>query len=269
MTAPIVGHVTSRLILQRALPTAALLVGPPSVGKWTLASHLAEFHRVAPVDRWLLPDGLGIDAVRLVTAFAHRAPVGPFKLIQARLEGSSKPALNALLKILEEPPPQVKFLLTSSTATMPTVSSRCVVFHLGLLTVDELGRIFTANGMTPAKAARAARFGRGQVKRGYGIDTADAPKNLVQTVAKAISVSDRELFDKAFKTWDGRTTEMLSTFLTECLTRRWSVFTEDDACGLHLDRNRLLRMVAAISRLPAARPRLGIRAALEPFTDRT
>lgn len=265
----VIGHTTSRLILERDLPVASLLAGPASVGKWTLATYLADFHNVAAVDRWTVPDGLTIDTVRLITAFARRAPVGRFKLIVARIDNSSKPALNALLKTLEEPPPRVRFLLTTSTTTLPTVSSRCVVFRLGLLTRDELTRIFEAEGMPATKALRAAKFSRGQVANGYQVDGGENAKSLVLAVARAVSVGDPELFDKAFKTWDGSTTDMLSTFLTECLTQRWSMFSEPECEGLHRDRRRLLNMVAAVSRLPAARPRLGVRAALEPFTTRT
>lgn len=263
-----IGHGTARAYLERELPTATLLYGPASVGKWTLASHLADFHRVSTVDRWQVPHGLTIDTVRLVTAYAHRAPYGAFKLIQARLDASSRQALNALLKTLEEPPPKVKFMLISSSGTLPTVASRCTVFELGELTAGQLEQIYRTQGYTAARAHRAAQFARGQVARGYDAEGSDNHHELVQQLAKALGTGDRELYDQVFKTWDARCTQMLTSLFLECLTQRWAQFNEADGCGLHRDRRRVWSMVSAVGRLNLARPRLGVRVALEPFLER-
>lgn len=260
-----IGHVAARAYLERGLPSATLLHGPASVGKWTLANHLADYHQVSSVDRWAVPQGLTIDTVRLVTAYAARAPQGEFKLIVARLDSSSRQALNALLKTLEEPPPRVKFLLTSASHTLPTISSRCMVFELGMLNPDELVSIYQQQGIPRSKAASAASYARGQVSRGYELDTVAAPKSLVVSLARSLAVGDQQLFENTFKGWDARCTELLSTFFTECLTRRWATFSPGDAAGLDGDRQRLWKMVSAVSKLPRARPRLGVRAALEPF----
>lgn len=260
-----IGHTQARAELERELPTATLMIGPASVGKWTLANHLAAHHRVATVDRWQIPHGMTIDTVRLVTAYARRAPLGPFKLIQARLDSSSKAALNALLKTLEEPPPRVKFLLTSTGKTLPTIASRCTVYEMGVLSTGELENIYVDQGFARAKAARAATYARGQVAQGYDAESADIHRNQVCTLAKALTTGDKELFDNVFRSWDGRSQQMLCTLFTECLTRRWRVFTVEDAHGLDRQRPRLLRMVASLGMFSAARSRLGVRAALEPF----
>lgn len=263
-----IGHQAARLYLERSLPPATLLHGPPSVGKWTLAMHLAEFHRVAKIDRWEVPFGLTIETVRLVTAYAARAPHGAFKLVVARLDDSSRPALNALLKTLEEPPPRVKFLLISATRTLPTVASRCTVFELGMLRTDELQHLYQQQGIPVGKARRAAVYARGQVNRGYDAEQADQHRNQVINLAKALTSGDRDLFTAVFAHWDTRCTDLLTVLLTECLTHRWITFTENDTFGLHHDRNRLWRMASAVTRLPSARPKLGVRAALEPFLAR-
>ena len=260
-----IGHAIARAHLERHLPTATLLFGPASVGKWTLANHLADHHHVANVDRWQVPHGMTIDTVRLITAYARRAPQGAFKLIQARLDSSSRAALNALLKTLEEPPPRVKFLLTSASRTLPTIASRCTVFELGILSPRELENIYVNQGFTPSKAAKAAAYAHGQVSEGYDAESADMHRNQVASLAKALSTGDKELFDNVFRSWDGRSQQMLATLFTECLTHRWTVFTAEDAHGLDRQRTRLLRMVASLGMLTAARPRLGARAALEPF----
>jgi replication-associated recombination protein RarA len=263
-----IGHDTARSQLERELPPAVLLHGPQSVGKWTLARHLADHHRVAPIDRWEVPYGMTIDTVRLVSAYAARAPHGAFKLIVARLDDSDRRALNALLKTLEEPPPRVKFLLTCTGRVMPTIASRCQVFELGLLTTAELEDLYRSGGMPARKAQRAAVYARGHASRGFDAEQADRHRSQVISLAKAISTGDRELFSAVFSAWDVRSNDLLSQFITECLTHRWSTFSEDDTFGLHHDRTRLWRMASAVTRLPAARPRLGVRAALEPFLSR-
>lgn len=263
-----IGHTVARAHLERELPTATLLFGPASVGKWTLANHLADHHRVATIDRWQVPHGMTIDTVRLVTAYARRAPHGAFKLIQARLDATGKPALNALLKTLEEPPPRVKFLLTSASKTLPTIASRCTVYELGLLSRHQLEQIYAAQGLPAAKASRAAAYAHGQVQQGYDADNADAHRNQVSTLAKALSTGDRELYDNVFRSWDTHSQIMLSTLLSECLTGRWRVFTEPDAHGLQRNRDRLLKMVAALGMFTSTRHRLVTRVALEPFLTR-
>lgn len=263
-----IGHQAARAYLERRLPLATLLVGPVSVGKWTLATHLIRHHQVKPLDRWEVPHGLTIDTVRLICAYAARAPQGPFKLIVARLDSSSHQALNALLKTLEEPPPQVRFLLTSSAQTLPTIASRCTVFELGLLPPADLEHIYRAQGYAVGKARTVAHYARGQVTRGYDYESAGPVKSQILTLAKALAERDRDLFATVFAAWDGRCAQTLSTFFTECLTHRWSVFSESETCGLHHDRGRLWAMAAAVGRLPAARPRLGVRVALEPFLTR-
>jgi hypothetical protein len=264
----VIGHDTTRRYLEDHLPPATLLHGPASIGKWTLAVHLANHHQVAPVDRWLVEYGFTIDTARLITAYAARAPHGPFKLVVARLDESSKPALNALLKTLEEPPPRVRFILVTSAKTLPTVASRCIRFELGLLSGTELEKLYKDQGLPTNKAERAARHARGQVNRGYNLDAATSQRNQVINLAKSLATGDRDLFTAVFRDWNTAHTDLLTTLFTECLTHRWTVFAEADTFGLHLDRTRLWRMVSSITLLPAARPRLGIRAALEPFLSR-
>jgi replication-associated recombination protein RarA len=264
----VIGHRAVRAYLERTLPTATLLYGPPSIGKWTLARHLADHHHVHNVDRWCVEHGLNIETVRLLTHYAARAPHGSFKLVLARLDGSNTKALNAMLKTLEEPPPRVKFLFTTAARTLPTISSRCVTFELGMLTATELETLYLTQGYPQGKARRAAAYARGQVDRGYAAESADAHRNQVISLAKAITAGDRDQFTAAFAHWDGRSSELLSTLFTECLTHRWSTFSAADAAGLDTDRRRLWQMVAALMRVRAARPRLGVRAAMEPFLVR-
>ena len=75
-----------------------------------------------------------IDAVRaigqLVEVTAHRA--GMRVVLLAPAEALNPPAANALLKVLEEPPPRTLFLLTSDhiDKVLPTIRSRCVLVRV-------------------------------------------------------------------------------------------------------------------------------------------
>lgn len=263
-----IGHHATRLYLEKTLPPVSLLIGPPSIGKWTLAEHLARHHNVRAVDRWAAPYGMSVSTAREIIGWAMMPPVsGPIKLVTAMLDSSPAAALNALLKTLEEPPPYVRFILVASGSVPATVASRSAVFSLGMLTDREVADVYVALGYSHDKARRAATHARGQVCRGRDADIISGIKNQVSTVAKALATGDGDLLDNVTRDWDHKHTELLITLFTECLTRRWREFTEPDAHGLHADRDRLWAMVTAIGRFPKAQPRLAIRAALEPFTS--
>jgi len=84
----------------------------------------------------------GVDDVREVIENAQYAPSrGRFKVyLVDEVHMLSKPAFNALLKTLEEPPPHVKFLLaTTDPQKLPvTVLSRCLKFNLKRLLPDQI-----------------------------------------------------------------------------------------------------------------------------------
>ena len=111
----------------------------------------------------------GIDDVRDVIENAQYSPArGRFKVyLIDEVHMLSKPAFNALLKTLEEPPPHVKFLLaTTDPQKLPvTVLSRCLKFNLKRLLpaqitgqmrhiLDAEGIVFEADALV--ELARAA-----------------------------------------------------------------------------------------------------------------
>ncbi|HEX7370138.1 MAG TPA: DNA polymerase III subunit gamma/tau [Rhodanobacteraceae bacterium] len=84
----------------------------------------------------------GVDDVRDLIENAQYAPAqGRFKVyLIDEVHMLSKPALNALLKTLEEPPEHVKFLLatTDPQKLLVTVLSRCLKFGLKRLLPDQI-----------------------------------------------------------------------------------------------------------------------------------
>src|SRR5690606_39719544 len=91
---------------------------------------------------------------------------------------SSKPAFNALLKTLEEPPGHVKFLLaTTDPQKLPvTVLSRCLQFNLKRLDEDQIGgqitRILEAEGIAvePGAVRQLSRAADGSLRDGLPLD---------------------------------------------------------------------------------------------------
>lgn len=166
---PIVGHERAVTFLQGALQSgrlahAYLLVGPPHIGKGILAQTLAQAvncrepagpclecascRRIAEghhADVQVLSlEGeedhrkeISIDQVREWERLASlRSYEGRYRVFI--LDGAqhlSPPAANAILKTLEEPPPQVLFVLlaTAEDRLLPTIRSRCQRLEMGPL----------------------------------------------------------------------------------------------------------------------------------------
>ena len=79
-------------------------------------------------------------------------------------ESMSDEAANALLKTLEEPPPQLMFLLLTAndSAVLPTVRSRCQTLNLHPLSQEQMvERLITAHQATHEQAEQLYRLSRG------------------------------------------------------------------------------------------------------------
>ncbi|MGD0861377.1 MAG: hypothetical protein ABSA21_01275 [Candidatus Limnocylindrales bacterium] len=180
-----------------SVPHAVLLVGPASSGKTTLALDLAAGLLCSHPDRGARPCRQ-CRGCRLVASGNHPdlhrlAPAGPG--LQVRIGGATDPepgtvrhligelallpleggariaiveaahrmnedSQNALLKMLEEPPPGVTIVLCADDeeCLLPTVRSRCVRVRLGPVAGRDIERWLGELGA--ADAHSAARFAR-------------------------------------------------------------------------------------------------------------
>ena len=172
---------------------AYLLVGPPQVGKGTLALHLAQAvnclspgeapcgeciqcrHIAASqhADVVTIRPGeersktvIGIDEVREIQ---HQASLKPYEgrhrvFVFDGAEHMSEEAANALLKTLEEPPPQVLILLLTAheEALLPTIRSRCRRVELRPMPMKEISReLVESHSVSMEEAEKLARLGMG------------------------------------------------------------------------------------------------------------
>jgi DNA polymerase-3 subunit delta' len=156
-------------IAQEAVRHAYLFTGPEGVGRRTLTIRLAQalncIQPPAPgepcftcractqIERMLHPDlaviqaeGAGgvlkVEQVRLLQRSLSLAPYeARYRVaLLLRFEDANQSAANALLKTLEEPPPQVVLALTAESAErlMPTIVSRCEVIRLRPISLERL-----------------------------------------------------------------------------------------------------------------------------------
>ena len=121
----------------------------------------------------------GVDNVRDLIDNAQYMPSrGRYKVyLIDEVHMLSKPAFNALLKTLEEPPEHVKFLFatTDPEKLLVTVLSRCLQFNLKRLDEEQIGgqisKILQAEGIgvEPGAARQLARAADGSLRDGLSL----------------------------------------------------------------------------------------------------
>lgn len=138
---------------------------------------------------------LGVDTVRKIRLDAYVNPNdAPRKVyILADAQDMTEQAQNALLKILEEPPSYVLFILTADSRShiLETVRSRSQTISIGAVCEDDAVKALVTEGISREDALRAARIsggivGRAKIMLGEGFSeiskfTADFTKALCST----------------------------------------------------------------------------------------
>ncbi len=216
---------------------AYLLVGPKQVGKGTLALNIAQaVNCLSPEDPpcgectqcQRIAEGrhadvrviglqrvgeagpprteIGIGEVREVQSQASLKPYeGSHRvLIIDGAEYMSEEASNALLKTLEEPPPQVLFMLLTSAEEdlLPTIRSRCQRLELKPLPIEEVRtELVSAHSVEHQEAELLAHLSRGRL--GWAISAAGDPsimearRTTLDPIAQLSEASLEERFEYA------------------------------------------------------------------------
>ena len=203
-------HVLGQLeasLMQGRQAHAYLLVGPPHVGKMTLALNLAQsvnclqgpgvpcgqcvqctritLGHHADVRIMALDQGdsegpsrtvIGISDVREILRQVHLKPFEGTSsvIIFDSAELMSEEAANALLKTLEEPPPQVLILLLTADeeSMLPTIRSRCRrLALLPLAKAEMVNKLVAEHQASPQEAEMLSRLSRGCL--GWAINALD------------------------------------------------------------------------------------------------
>ena len=233
---------------------AWLLTGPQGVGKATLAFRFARrlfagapagaslavderdkiFRRVAAgshadlltVEReWdakkkKLRGEIVVDDVRRIAEFLHLTPAeGGWRVVV--LDGAedlNRSAANALLKVLEEPPPRAVLLLVCSAAgrLLPTIRSRCRRLRLPALGEEAMSELLARYLPETAEEERGrlATMAEGSIGRalalaeGGGVAVADLVGEVLDALPDVSAARAHEVADVL-----GRDEEAFSTFM--------------------------------------------------------
>lgn len=143
----VIGHASVLDALQRAMsssshPHSYLLTGPAGLGKTTLARIIAD-HFKAEVHEINGSSSNSIDDIRALIELGDHAgfgETGARAFIIDECHGLSKPAFNAILKMLEEPPSHLYIMLctTELSKIIETIRTRCYHVQLKSLAVGEM-----------------------------------------------------------------------------------------------------------------------------------
>lgn len=161
----IVGHQKIKLQLQKIIledsfPPAIILEGKFGIGKKTIAKEICKLlnNNNPKIDKGVFQDLyffgpkfddssiFSIKSVRAIIDASYLRPIeGRVKVfVLDEVEKLTSGAGEALLKILEEPPPKNLYILCTSQLEkiIPTIQSRCICFPLKSLSFNELKEYF-------------------------------------------------------------------------------------------------------------------------------
>jgi replication-associated recombination protein RarA len=236
------------------LPHAMVFTGTPGVGKRMVAWALAQFLvcealesrpcGVCPSCRRvearqsesilaLEPEGqsLKLEAAHQVLRFLSLQRVGRARVVIVdQAQHLTPQAGNALLKVVEEPPPESYFVFIAPEASqlLPTLRSRTQVLRFAPLTDD----ILTRDEALPAWMVRASRGSFENLESLRDTDTADLRKIVADFLVSAFR-GDRSFLREILEAGKSKESGLKIMRLLQQFLRDWTV--GDAARPLHED----------------------------------
>ncbi|MDP3546654.1 MAG: DNA polymerase III subunit delta' [Phreatobacter sp.] len=146
----------------------------PAARRIVAGSHpdLLALRRIAEAGKEKIPQDISVNAMRdIVRFFGSTAGEGGWRIcIVDAADDLNRSSANALLKLLEEPPPRSLFLIVAHLPgrLLPTIRSRCRMLHLHPLTPGEIAaglQTFADIRLPDDEAARIAALADGSLRR--------------------------------------------------------------------------------------------------------
>lgn len=171
---------------------------------------------------WALPS-ISIAQIRELRHVSALKPMEEHRIVViAEADKMTAEASNALLKLLEEPPPSTHLVLTSArpNALLPTIISRCQEIRFGLISDQEIEAALVQNKQMNVEAVRLiSKISQGSYRRALEL----VDENLTERRELAIelvrgclrdNLSKFSLIEKTIDTYDKRSIkELLSLML--------------------------------------------------------
>ena len=148
------------------------------------------------------------EMIRQCSRFAYEG--GNRVIVIPDAENMTIQAQNSLLKILEEPPANTYFLLTSGRAEqiLTTVRSRCRMIRLVPWETDYISKQLTDAGIDPATAIKAASVSGGSIGNAFRLAADDEYWKLREEIMNAFFRNRNRSSVLGFSTaWKDRKTE--------------------------------------------------------------
>jgi hypothetical protein len=210
----LIGHEELRHTLSHDVPPVVLIEGPEGIGKKLVAREAAE-HLAPPtsrveIGRTLCTKDLNDQkheherSCEMTTARVARAIVDSCRVRGAKGKVvvfdagiCTVDAANILLKLLEEPPPKVHFIMHASIPPLPTITSRSLRLRASPLSDEETKAVLASRGVDNEHAERAAQYAAG--RPGVGIRAANMIKHrgTALQLLRAARENDRALMSNA------------------------------------------------------------------------
>ncbi len=158
-------------------------------------------------------DKISIDDIRAVQERLHEVGAGRYRCCIIRsVERMQTEAVSALLKILEEPPEGVVFLLTTQNIASlpPTLVSRARVLHFTRLTDAELDPLLTGASPSTSLPPSPSGYGRagraGDEERQFLLRVAQGAPGVIKRLRDNPDLlrAERQVYSNALAFWHSR-----------------------------------------------------------------
>lgn len=251
------GHFSIVHSFNRMLWPVSIFVGPPSVGKWTVAEKVRRMYKFAPADVLRL-HRLTAEDVETVRQFLSTPAVDSLsKLIIVEVDKAPLSVQAALGKVMEFFPGSTYIVIGQNPSS--ALTARGAVFKFGYLTDGQVAEILVEQKrLDPEHAKEIAAQSGGMVWPAFKLidQDQDLPKSVIAAV-RAITSRDADALEELAKNWNDEATDLLVTWCGEAITGRWKTFGAETAV-----QGKSLPLSILLALEPEVRPRLVIRSQL-------